>query len=230
MEACKPQAIGIAGVPKRALEHIAGMDSAARYRAVKRLFDIVFSAGVLVVGAVPGALLCVAIAFDMKGNPIYTQVRAGQGGVPFRIFKFRTMPPGADSAYEHLSPEQFEAWCKEAKVEDDPRVTKFGALLRAASIDEFPQFANVLLGQMSVVGPRPITFEELKFFGDHARELLSVRPGITGLWQTGPRNEALFETGQRQAIELEYVRNASLALDAKLILKTFRAIARKTGK
>ena len=230
MEACKMIGSGCAAAARRAFRHVADIDAAARYHAVKRAFDVMFSAGALAVGAIPGALLCVAIAADVKGSPIYTQIRAGRHGKPFRIFKFRTMPPGTDEAEAHLDEEQLETWLKEVKVDDDPRVTKFGALLRATSIDEFPQFANVLLGQMSVVGPRPITFEELEFFGEDARELLSVRPGITGLWQTGPRNEALFETGQRQAIELEYVRTASLSLDAKLMLKTLITIAKRTGK
>ena len=200
------------------------------YRAVKRTFDVALSAGAIVVGAAPSLLLCAFIARDVKGNPFYSQIRVGKGGVPFRIYKFRTMYIDSQDVEKYFTDEQMQSWSREVKVEDDPRVTKLGAFLRSASIDEFPQFVNVLFGQMSVVGPRPITFEELEYFGDDASELLSCKPGITGMWQTGPRNAATFESGERQKIELSYVRQASLRLDLELILRTFYVIAKRTGK
>lgn len=204
--------------------------SALPYNLVKRVFDITFSTGALIAGFIPSVILCAIVAADTKGNPIYMQERAGLGGQPFLIFKFRTMVSDADDLEKYFSPDQIDTWTREVKVENDPRVTKLGRFLRAISIDEFPQFANVLLGQMSVVGPRPVSFEELEYFGSDRDELLSCKPGITGLWQTGPRNDATFESGLRQAIELAYVKNASLALDARIILRTFRAIAKRTGQ
>lgn len=206
------------------------IESPRAYHQVKRAFDIVFSAGALAAGFIPGVVLCAIVAADTKSNPLFLQVRAGRGGQPFRIFKFRTMVADANNLEKYFSPEQIDAWTHEVKVEDDPRVTRLGHFLRATSIDEFPQFANVLLGQMSVVGPRPLSFEELAYFGSDRDELLSCKPGITGLWQVGPRNNATFASGLRQAIELTYVENASLALDARIILRTFRAIVKRTGQ
>lgn len=200
------------------------------YRIVKRGFDIAFSTCVIVVGAVPGALLAVVVAADTKAFPIYSQTRVGKGGKPFRILKYRTMVANADELLAELSPSQEDAWHREHKLADDPRITKLGRFLRATSIDEVPQFVNVLLGQISVVGPRPITFEELEYFGADKALLLSCPPGITGIWQTGPRNAATFESGERQALDLEYVRNASLLLDARLIMRTFKSIVERTGK
>lgn len=202
------------------------------YRFLKRAFDIVFSACVIVVGAVPAAILAVAVARDTGGSPIYSQERVGRGGRPFRLYKFRTMVADADDVERHLDEAQLEQWRRERKVDSDPRVTPLGRVLRRASVDEFPQFANALLGQMSVVGPRAITRGELEGWYAHAERerLLSVRPGITGLWQVGPRNECLFEDGRRQALELDYVGRASASLDLRLVARTLGAMVHGTGR
>ena len=200
------------------------------YRVGKRAFDVAFSAAVIAVSAVPGALLAAAIARETGAAPIYTQERVGKGGKPFRMYKFRSMVADADDVEKHLNPTQLAQWARERKVDDDPRVTPIGRVIRATSVDEFPQFVNALLGQMSVVGPRAITREELTWFGADADELLSVRPGITGLWQTGPRNEYDFESGRRQALELRYVRTRNALLDAKLVVKTVGAMLQGTGR
>ena len=191
------------------------------YRFVKRVFDIAFSLCATIVGLVPIALLCVAIGLESPGSPIYLQKRVGYQGRPLRIFKLRTMVADSDDVEKHLDPKQLERWRRERKVDDDPRVTKVGRFLRRTSLDELPQFLNVLAGQMSVVGPRPIVEEELAAYGDAAGELLSVKPGITGWWQVQARNDATYGDGSRQELELYYVRNASLAIDAKVFLRTF---------
>lgn len=135
------------------------------YRLIKRLFDIVFSLCVIVVGLIPGAILSILIIIDTKGTPIYSQERVGRGGKPFRIYKFRTMVADSDNVEKYFTPDQLEVWERERKVEDDPRITRFGRILRALSIDEFPQFINVLLSQISIIGPRVITYSELEHFG-----------------------------------------------------------------
>lgn len=192
------------------------------YRAVKRSFDIVFSLCVIIVGLVPGLVLCLAIAVETEGSPIYTQLRVGRGGRLFKIYKFRTMVADGDDLGKYLSPEQVEEWERERKVGDDPRVTRLGRILRSASIDEFPQFVNVLKGDMSLIGPRAITIEELGWFEPgEALVLLSVPQGITGAWQTGLRNDARFENGERQEIELEYALHAGLRRDFGIFLSTF---------
>ncbi len=191
------------------------------YRFVKRAFDIAFSGCVTVIGFIPCAVLAIAVAVDTKGTPIYSQIRVGRYGRPFRIYKFRTMVVDADNVEKYLTPEQLTVWKRERKVDNDPRITKLGRVLRKTSIDELPQFINVLLGQISVIGPRPISYDELEHFGNDAVLLCSVPGGITGLWQSSKRNDATFETGERQKIELRYVKEASLGLDVKCFFKTF---------
>ena len=201
------------------------------YRFIKRLFDIVFSLCVIVVGFIPGAILSIFIFIDTKGTPIYSQERVGRDGKPFRIYKFRTMVADGDNVEKYFTPEQLEVWKRERKVEDDPRITRLGRILRALSIDEFPQFINVLLSQISIIGPRVITFSELEHFGEYKDLLLSVPPGITGLWQIGDRNSATFENGTRQEIELRYVLRASLGADIRIFLGTFSAMfVKRSGK
>ncbi|MDN0069451.1 sugar transferase [Collinsella ihumii] len=202
------------------------------YRIAKRTFDIAFSVAVIVVGLVPCALLSVAIAADTKGSPIYTQERAGRLGRPFRIFKFRSMVADADDVEKYLAPAQLAQWERERKVDGDPRITRLGRVLRRTSLDELPQFLNVLAGQLSVIGPRAITYDELREYGSDAPLLLSVPQGITGAWQAGPRNEATFENGERQAIELGYARHASVGEDARVFCATFGAMfgSRRSGR
>lgn len=184
-----------------------------------------------IVGLIPCAVLAIAIAVDTKGTPIYSQVRVGRYGKPFHIYKFRTMVVDADNIEKYLTPEQFVVWKRERKVDDDPRITKLGRVLRKTSIDELPQFLNVLLGQISVIGPRPISYDELEHFGNDAALLCSVPGGITGLWQSSKRNDATFETGERQKIELRYAKEASLGLDAKCFFDTFSAVfSKRTGR
>jgi lipopolysaccharide/colanic/teichoic acid biosynthesis glycosyltransferase len=118
------------------------------YRVFKRVFDFVFALLAIVVGFIPGALLCIAIAADTKGSPIYSQERIGKRGKPFHIYKFRSMVKDSDNVEKYFTPEQLETWKRERKVEDDPRITKLGGFLRHTSIDEMPQFINVLIGQI----------------------------------------------------------------------------------
>lgn len=200
------------------------------YRLAKRVFDVAFSAFAITVGVVPCLLLAAAIALDTKGSPLYSQVRAGRNGLPFRLYKFRSMVADADNVEKYLTEEQLASWKRERKVCDDPRVTRLGRFIRKTSLDELPQFINVLLGNISVIGPRPITYDELAEFGNDVALLLSVEPGITGAWQCGPRNEASFDNGRRQTIELSYVRDACVRLDATIFFSTFRAMfGRRTG-
>ena len=194
------------------------------YRFVKRAFDIVFSGAVCVVLLIPCALLSIAIVIDTKGSPIYSQVRVGRWGKPFRIYKFRSMVADSDNVEKYFTPEQLAVWKRERKVDNDPRITKLGRVIRSYSIDELPQFVNVLLGQISIIGPRPISYDELEHFGSDAALLCSVPGGITGLWQASKRNDATFESGERQKIELDYVRNAGFPMDARCFFGTFGAM------
>lgn len=204
----------------------------AGYLAVKRAFDIVFSAGVCIVLAIPVAAACVAIVVDTPGKPFFRQERIGQGGKKIYIFKLRTM---VSDAHEHpekyMTADQLTRWEREQKVDDDPRVTRVGRFLRHTSLDELPQFLNVLTGDLSVIGPRPVTLEETYEYGDARDEVLSCKPGITGWWAATDRNDSTWESGMRQARELFYVRHQSLGLDARVFVKTLKAMfVDRTGK
>ena len=198
---------------------------------VKRVADVATSLIAITLGSIPVAVSSLAICLESPGAPIFRQERIGKDGVPFGMWKLRTMYADAEQNVDsYLSAEQQEQWERERKVEDDPRVTKVGRFLRESSLDELPQFLNVLVGEMSVVGPRPVTAEELTWFGDDVDEVLSVRPGITGYWQTFARNDATWESGERQEMELRYVRTMSLSMDARICLRTVGAILGMTGR
>lgn len=197
------------------------------YRIVKRAFDIVFSAVVCILLILPGAILSVFIWRETGASPIYVSHRMGLHGRPIGVFKFRSMYADADNVEKYLSPEQLRQWRTEMKVDTDPRVTPIGHVIRKTSIDEFPQFLNVFLGSLSVVGPRPISRSELHWYGDDEMKLLSVKPGITGLWQVTQHNNATYESGVRQKIELAYVDCRSIALDARIVFGTFGAMLQK---
>lgn len=201
------------------------------YRAAKRAFDIAFSLAVIALLAVPTALACAAICTDTPGGPLFRQRRVGRGGREIRIWKLRTMVSDAHERPErYMTPAQLEVWRREQKVDDDPRVTRVGRVLRRTSLDELPQFLNVLAGDLSVIGPRPVTEEETWEFGEARDEFLSVKPGITGWWQVTERNAATWENGDRQMLELFYVRHASLALDLRIFVRTFKAMfVERTG-
>ena len=191
----------------------------------KALFDIVFSAVVCAVLALPVAVLCVFVVIDSPGAPFFRQERIGLNGKKIRIWKIRSMVTDAHTnPQRYMTPEQLEQWEREQKVDDDPRITRIGRFLRNTSLDELPQFLNVLTGDLSVIGPRPVTIEETYEFGNARDEFLSVKPGITGWWQVTERNNATWENGDRQMLELFYVSHASFALDFRIFVRTFKAM------
>lgn len=166
------------------------------YRTVKRVFDIVFSSCVLAVIAIPSLVLAAAIRLESEGNPFYSQIRVGQtrpdGSLStFRMWKFRSMYRDADERLAELK-EQNEIAGAMFKMREDPRVTRIGRFIRKHSIDEFPQFLNVFLGQMSVVGPRPPLPNEVAEYTEFDLQRLAVKPGITGWWQVTERNSHRF--------------------------------------
>ena len=197
----------------------------AVYFFVKRAFDILFSLLVCVVLAIPVAIICLAIVIDSPGKPFFRQERVGRYGRKIKIIKLRTMVPDAHTNPErYMTPEQLATWQREQKVENDPRLTRMGKWLRRLSLDELPQFINVLVGDLSVIGPRPVTEAETYEFGSARDEFLSCKPGITGWWQVVSRNNATWEDGGRQLLELFYVRHQSFALDLRIFARTFSAM------
>lgn len=200
------------------------------YRTVKRAFDIVFSGCVLAVIAVPSLVLAAAIRLESEGNPFYSQIRVGQthrdGGLStFRMWKFRSMYKDADERLAELKGQNEIAGAM-FKMRDDPRVTKIGKFIRKHSIDEFPQFLNVFLGQMSVVGPRPPLPNEVAEYTEYDLQRLAVKPGITGWWQVTDRNSTGFDGMVRR--DLEYIANRGIFTDLKIVILTVIEVI--TGK
>lgn len=172
------------------------------------------------------AAIAVAVRVDSRGPVLFRQTRVGQGGREFGVWKFRTMVVDADALLGGLAARN-ETDGLMFKMREDPRVTRVGRLLRKWSLDELPQLVNVLLGQMSLVGPRPpLPSEVARYDGDVARRLL-VKPGMTGLWQVSGRSDLSWEDGIR--LDLYYVENWSLAADLTILWKTFGAVVNGRG-
>lgn len=191
----------------------------------KRLFDIVFSLAVLVLCSPIYLLLGLLIALSSPGPIFYVQQRVGKDYKPFGCIKFRTMVNNADEMMQSMmqnSPELRQEFEESFKLKNDPRVTLIGKFLRLTSLDEFPQFWNVLMGDMSVVGPRPLVPEELYKYGHHIDKVLTIRPGITGLWQVSGRNDIPYE--RRVNIDVYYVNFRTWTLDLWVIVKTLGVI------
>ena len=191
----------------------------------KRSFDILFASIVLTVFSPIYLAIAVLIFISSPGSVLYIHPRVGLNGSRFNCIKFRTMINGADQALESylnscpISRAEYEA---SFKLKHDPRITKIGRFLRTTSLDELPQFWNVLVGDMSVVGPRPLVKAELVKYGAAIDKVLSVRPGIAGLWQVSGRNDIPYS--KRVQIDASYVRRMSFWLDIKLILKTILVV------
>lgn len=198
---------------------------------IKRSFDLLFSLAVLTLLSPLFLLIAFLIRLTSRGNPIFGHVRIGKGGKPFVCYKFRTMYPDATYRLQELLKSRKdlkEEWEKTHKLKNDPRVTPFGRLLRKTSLDELPQFWNVLKGDLSVVGPRPVVENELKtHFGQKAPLIISVRPGVTGLWQVSGRSNTSY--AERVQLDETYIRTQSFLLDLKLIAKTVPAMLFSKG-
>lgn len=210
-----------------AMEKVKAWDgSRLGYRFVKRSFDIVFSLAVLIVAFIPGLILAVLIRLETPGNPFYGQLRVGKvdaDGNPtyFKMWKFRSMVQGADAMKDRLM-DKNEVAGPMFKMADDPRVTRIGKFIRKHSIDEFPQFLNVLRGDMSVVGPRPPLPREVEEYDEWAMQRLAVKPGLTGPWQVGGRSNLDFDDMVR--LDLGYIVNRSVKTDLILILQTIAVV------
>ncbi|MCH9808032.1 MAG: sugar transferase [Alphaproteobacteria bacterium] len=197
---------------------------------VKRILDVSCAAVAIVFLSPILVGIGVVIRRSDGGPAIYAHERIGHGNRLFKCYKFRTMVTDADKRLEeHLAndPAAAREWEQTAKLRDDPRVTWLGTFLRKSSLDELPQFLNVLAGDMSLVGPRPVVADELKKYGDKAPMYLAARPGITGLWQTSGRNDLDYD--QRVLLDAQYVSKWSLGGDLKILLATIPAVLR-TGQ
>jgi lipopolysaccharide/colanic/teichoic acid biosynthesis glycosyltransferase len=191
----------------------------------KRLFDVVFSLAVLILFSPVYLSIALLIAIDSPGPVFYVQKRVGKNFKPFGCIKFRTMVANADEMLAEMmanSPEMRQEFEADFKLRHDPRLTAIGKFLRYTSLDEFPQFWNVLVGDMSVVGPRPLVPEELQRYGHHIDKVLTIKPGITGLWQVSGRNDIPYH--RRIKIDIYYVDGRNGWLDLLIAIKTIGVI------
>jgi lipopolysaccharide/colanic/teichoic acid biosynthesis glycosyltransferase len=187
----------------------------------KRLLDVVGAVAGLILLSPVFLIAAIAVKLDTPGPVIYRRRVMARGGGEFDAYKFRTMVVNGDEVLA-AHPELLARWQREQKLENDPRVTRVGKWLRKFSIDELPQLVNVLRGEMSLVGPRMIAPVEMAHFGEYAEERLSVKPGLTGLWQIAGRADLPYE--QRLIYDIRYVRTRNLWMDIKIIFLTIPAV------
>jgi exopolysaccharide biosynthesis polyprenyl glycosylphosphotransferase len=200
----------------------------ARALISKRIVDVLVSAVLLVVLAPVLALIALAIRLDSPGSPLFLQERAGLGGRRFRMIKFRTMRDGADVEKQQLAHLNQTGDTRLFKIRDDPRTTRLGRFLRRWSLDELPQLFNVLIGEMSLIGPRPFFEADFEAYEDHHFRRLDAKPGITGLWQVSGRSEVLdFE--DVIYLDRQYIEQWSFWLDVSILFRTVPAVLRRTG-
>lgn len=199
-------------------------------RLIKRTIDIVLALVGLALVLPFLAITIVAIVLESPGLPIYVQRRVGRYGAPFGLIKLRTMVPDAEQRLQAClrdDPSLRAEWQRTRKLRVDPRVTRVGRILRRWSLDEVPQLLNVLVGQMSLVGPRPVPAQEGRMFGATWPVVLSVRPGLTGLWAVSGRSDLSYP--QRVELEAAYVQRCSLGLDLRIISRTIPWVLRGRG-
>lgn len=200
------------------------------YLGIKRFFDIICSI-IGLIFIIP-LIILVKIIYMFSGDfekIFFVHKRIGKNGKEFRMYKFRTMVPNAEEILkEMLKDEKYkEEWEENHKFEKDPRITKIGGILRRTSLDEIPQVLNILKGDMSIIGPRPMIQEEVDDYGKNKYKLLSMRPGLTGWWACNGRS--CTSNRQRKKLELYYIENCSIFLDIKIIFKTVIAVLKRDG-
>lgn len=199
------------------------------YKLTKRMFDILASFLAIIFFSPIFLLIAILIKIDSKGSVIYKHKRIGKDGKYIYLYKFRSMFVDADKRLKKLlkKPKIKKEWEKNFKLENDPRITKVGNILRKTSLDELPQLFNILKGDMSIVGPRPVIDGEIEKYGKEKSKFLSVTPGLTGWWACNGRSDIDYD--ERIKLELYYVDHCSILLDIKCILKTVVAVFKKTG-
>ncbi len=198
------------------------------YFFFKRLFDIIFSF-LAIICLSPLFLIISIVQVFSSGLPIfYLHLRVGKNQKIFNMVKFRSMKNDSRPINEQLSAEQYQEYLETYKVTNDPRLTKFGNILRKSSLDELPQLFNIFIGQMSFIGPRPVIKEELEKFGDKKDIVTSVKPGLTGYWAVNGRSD-ITDYNERVKLEVYYVEHCSLILDIKIFFKTIIVVFTRKG-
>ena len=197
------------------------------YKFVKRFFDIVLASIGMIVLSPIFLIISLAIKLESKGPIFFKHTRIGKDGKIIKIYKFRSMVNNAEDMIKEFTPEQMKEYRENYKLTNDPRITKVGKFLRKTSLDELPQLINIIKGDLSIIGPRPVVSDELKKYGTNTRKFLSVTPGLTGYWAANGRSCTSYE--QRMQMELFYIDNLSLKMDIKVFFKTIEAVIKREG-
>lgn len=203
------------------------MENQFLYLLIKRGFDFLVSFFSIIILFPVFLIIGILVKCSSPGPVFYKQHRIGLHGKDIYLYKFRSMVKNADSLIESFTPEQKKEYFENYKLEHDPRITPVGSFLRKSSLDELPQLVNILKGEMSFVGPRPVVKDELEKYGDDKERFLSVKPGLTGYWATHGRSDISYE--ERMQLELYYVDHASLWLDIRIFFLTFAAVFTHKG-
>ena len=210
---------------KKGYRQILGQD--VTYKMLKRVADITISLCALIALLPVFAIISLAIKLESKGPVFFKHTRIGKDGKIIKIYKFRSMVNNAEDLIKKFTPEQMKEYKENYKLEKDPRITKVGNILRKTSLDELPQLINIIKGDLSIIGPRPVIEEELKKYGANAEKFLSVTPGLTGYWAANGRSNTTYE--QRMQMELFYIDNISFKMDVKVFLKTIESVLKRRG-
>lgn len=197
------------------------------YIKIKRILDTILSLIALILLSPVFIIISIAIKLDSKGKVIFKHKRIGKNGKEIYIYKFRTMVENAQEVMKTFTPEQMKEFKENYKLANDPRITKVGDFLRKSSLDELPQLLNILKGDLSIIGPRPIVKDELEKYGENKSTFLSVTPGLTGYWAANGRSCTNYN--QRIEMELYYVENISFKLDLKIFFKTVISVIKRQG-
>ena len=197
------------------------------YVYIKRIIDCIISSIALILLLPIFLIIAIAIKLDSKGPIFFAHTRIGKNGKPIKIYKFRTMVVNAEELIKKFTPEQMKEYKENYKLNNDPRITKVGNILRKTSLDELPQLINIIKGDLALIGPRPVVNAELEKYGENASKFLSVTPGLTGNWAANGRSISAYE--ERMQLELYYVDNMSLKMDIEIFFKTIIAVIKREG-
>ena len=197
------------------------------YLVIKRIIDFMGALIGLILLSPVFLIIAILIKKDSKGPIVFGHIRKGLYGKDIKVYKFRTMYENSKEIFDNFTEEQKKEFYINFKLDNDPRITKIGDFLRKTSLDELPQLFNILKGDMSIIGPRPIVEAEIEKYGKYAKKLFSVLPGLTGYWQANGRSDTTYN--ERIAMDMYYIDNRSIALDFKIMFKTVISVIKKEG-
>lgn len=197
------------------------------YIKIKRVIDVILASVALILLSPLFAIIAIAIKIDSKGPVFFEHKRIGKNGKIIKLYKFRSMVVNAEELIKSFTPEQMKEYKENYKLTNDPRITRVGKFLRKTSLDELPQLLNIINGDLSIIGPRPVVADELEKYGVNKDKFLSVTPGLTGYWAANGRSNTTYE--QRMQMELYYIDNLSLKMDIKVFFKTILSVVKKEG-